>query len=187
MVVAVDDVSDRDPEPVGKFLLEPHGEVGVDRVRQNYAVGRDKEDGGELYVATTDWQTTAEVWRIRAARPVLSSSPAVRIPKGPAQLDLRGAPQNAVVWLVLTTSPPTSPETALLHDLGVPLWVGLNLAKPHLVLLAKTDAAGSYQLKHQNPGGTGFRVHLQALAVVGTTPATRQVGTSNVLSINIQP
>ena len=148
--------------------------------------GFQPDDGGELYVSTTDWQTTAEVWRIQAARPVLSSKPALRIPKGPAQLDLRGAPKNAVVWLVLSTSPPRSVETALFWDLGVPVWVGLELRKPHLVLLAATDAAGSFQLKHQNPGGASFRVHLQALAVTGTTPTTRQIGTSNVLSLDIQ-
>jgi hypothetical protein len=144
-------------------------------------------DGGELYVATTDWQTTAEVWQIQAVRPVLSSDPTVRIPKGPMQLSLRGAPGKAAAWLVLSASPPRAAEIALFYDLGVPGWVGLDLQKPHVVLLAATDATGSYQLKLQNPGGTGFRVHLQALAVAGTTPTTRQVGTSNVLALDIEP
>jgi len=86
---------------------------------------------------------------------------------------------------VLSASPRLASETALFYDAGVPGWVGLDLARPHLVLLARADAAGSYRLRLQNPGGASLRLHLQALAVAGTTPATRQVGTSNVLSLFI--
>ncbi len=147
--------------------------------------GFQPSDGGELYMATTDWISVAGVWRIRAARPGLSSKPEVRIPKGPLELNLKGAPRNAAVWLVLSAGPPLASEVALFYDAGVPGWVGLDLARPHLVLLATTDATGSYRLKLQNPGGASLRLHLQALAVAGTTPATRQVGTSNVLSLFI--
>jgi len=149
--------------------------------------GFQPSDGGELYMATTDWVSVTGVWQIRAARPGLSSQPAVRIPKGSVEFNLNGAPRNAAVWLVLSTNPPLTVETALFYDLGVPGWVGLDLTKPHLVLVATTDAGGNYRLKLNNPGGASLRLNLQALAAAGTTSATRQVGTSNVLSLFIDP
>jgi hypothetical protein len=147
--------------------------------------GFQPSDGGELYMATTDWVSVTGVWQIRAARPGLSSKPAVRIPKGPLELNLKGAPGNAAVWLVLSASPTLASEIALFQDAGIPGWVGLDLARPHLVLLATTDATGSYRLRLQNPGGASLRLHLQAMAVAGTTPAARQFGTSNILSLFI--
>ncbi len=149
--------------------------------------GFQPEDGGALYLATTDWVNVTGVWQIRASRPLLSSKPEVRIPKGDLQIRLDKAPAHAIVWLVLSASPPLANETALFYEAGVPGWVGLDLLRPHLVLGGSSDAAGSYHLNLRNPGGASLQLYLQAMAAAGTRPLPLQVGTSNVLSLFLEP
>ncbi len=44
MAVAVDDVADRNLEPLCQLLFQPGGERGVDRVAEDDALGRDEKD-----------------------------------------------------------------------------------------------------------------------------------------------
>lgn len=144
--------------------------------------GFQPSDGGELYLAVTDWVRVTGVWQIRSTRPVLTSKPATRVPKGPLNVAVDNAPAQAVVWLALSASPPLPMEIPLFYQSGVPGWVGLDLFRPHLVLVGTTNAVGTYRLTLYNPGGSTLRIHLQALAAAGST-----FGTSNPLSLFIDP
>ena len=50
VVVAVDYVSDRDPEAVVEFLLQPRREISIDRVRKDNALLGDQKNGAVVVV-----------------------------------------------------------------------------------------------------------------------------------------
>lgn len=142
-----------DDPTIGPHVFEPH--------QPTYG-------GGSLFAQTSDFQTHTAIWRIRPRRPEVVVTPSGTI-FGPATMTwtTQGFPPGSPIALGLATST-IDPETPLLFDGDVPLWLDTFL--PTVVMLPAVYTAPGAMVSVQVPAG--LNVDLGALAFgVGTLPS----------------
>jgi hypothetical protein len=131
------------------------------------------QDGGALYVLSTDFATFNDLNVLTPKRPQLSSTPSSPVPVGAFSVDLTGGPQFGTCVLFVALS--TLPAELAADFMGTPYFIGFNPATLISTVTLPLDGNGAFSIPAVNHGTPGTVV-LQAACIgnllepAGTTP-----------------
>lgn len=131
------------------------------------------QDGGALYVLSTDFSTFNDLNVLTPKRPQLSSTPSSPVPVGAFSVDLTGGPQFGTCVLFVALS--TLPAELAADFMGTPYFIGFNPATLISTVTLPLDGNGAFSIPAVNHGTPGTVV-LQAACIgnllepAGTTP-----------------
>lgn len=131
------------------------------------------QDGGALYVLSTDFATFNDLNVLTPKRPHLSSTPSSPVPVGAFSVDLTGGPQFGTCVLFVALS--TLPAELAADFMGTPYFIGFNPATLISTVTLPLDGNGAFSIPAVNHGTPGTVV-LQAACIgnllepAGTTP-----------------
>lgn len=131
------------------------------------------QDGGALYVLSTDFSTFNDLNVLTPKRPQLTSTPASPVPVGAFSVDLSEGPQfgTCFLFVALTTLPAEIPADFM----GTPYFIGFNPGTLITTVTLPLDGNGALSIPAVNHGTPGTVV-LQAACIgnllepAGTTP-----------------
>lgn len=131
------------------------------------------QDGGALYVLSTDFSTFNDLNVLTPKRPQLTSTPASPIPVGAFSVDLAEGPQFGTCFLFVALT--TLPAEIAADFNGTPYFIGFNPATLVTTVTLPLDGNGAFSIPAVNHGTPGTVV-LQAACIgnllepAGTTP-----------------
>ncbi|MCC6786009.1 MAG: hypothetical protein IT457_24400 [Planctomycetes bacterium] len=141
-----------------------------------------RDDGGTLLVASSDFSSEASVHAVRAQPPRLRCAQGPTPPPGIVQIDAEQLPPASAALLLVSFLPPVPPRVLAWHD-DVPLLCDLDFAIAPIGGALSVDAAGRARFAFQHQGGFALPLSF----VVAALPATGAPAISRALALVLQP